>query len=65
MGDPFLDEKSRPKPSTHVIGQDLALLSVDELDERVTMLQAEIERLKAMRAKKDASRHVADSVFKL
>jgi uncharacterized small protein (DUF1192 family) len=60
MGD-FLDEKPRPKPSKHEIGQDLSLLS---LHERVTMLEEEIVRLKEARAKKDASRTAADGFFK-
>jgi uncharacterized small protein (DUF1192 family) len=64
MGDPFLDEKPRPKPSKHEIGQDLSLLSVHELDERVAQLEEEISRLKAMRASKEASRSEADSFFK-
>ena len=32
--DPFLEEKPRPK-LTHELGQDLSLLSVSELDERI------------------------------
>ncbi len=57
------DERPRPKP-VHEIGQDLSLLSVHELDERVALLQAEIERLRADRARKEASRQAAASVFK-
>jgi uncharacterized small protein (DUF1192 family) len=63
MGD-FLDEKPRPKPSKHEIGQDLSLLSLHELDERVKMLEEEIVRLREARAKKDASRTAADGFFK-
>ena len=62
--DPFLDEKPRPKP-THEIGQDLSLLSIDEIDDRVALLAAEIERLKQARSRKDASRLAAEKAFKL
>jgi uncharacterized small protein (DUF1192 family) len=61
--DPFLDEKPRPKP-THEIGQDLSLLSIDEIDERIALLEGEIGRLKQVRAKKDASRLAAEKAFK-
>jgi uncharacterized small protein (DUF1192 family) len=57
------DDKPKRKIS-HDIGQDLSLLSVAELNERVALLNAEIERLQAAVAKKRASRDAADSVFK-
>ncbi len=58
-------EDDRPKlKSVHEIGQDLSMLSLGEIDERVAALQAEIERLMAARAKKDASRSAADAFFR-
>lgn len=58
-------EDDRPKPSSvHEIGQDLSMLSLAEIDQRVAALKAEIERLAAARAKKDASRTVADAFFR-
>jgi uncharacterized small protein (DUF1192 family) len=57
------DDKPRRKIS-HEIGQDLSLLSVEELDERVALLRGEIDRLQAAVAKKRASRDAADSIFK-
>lgn len=65
MTESFLDDRPRPKPPVHEIGQDLATLSLAELDERIAALTAEIERLRAARARKEASRSAADSVFKL
>jgi uncharacterized small protein (DUF1192 family) len=60
-----IDEDDRPKKKiTHDIGQDLALLSVEELSERVALLKEEIARLEAAREKKQASRTVADQFFK-
>jgi uncharacterized small protein (DUF1192 family) len=57
------DDKPRKKLS-HEIGQDLSLLSVEELDERIALLSAEIERLQAAMTKKRASRDAADRFFK-
>jgi uncharacterized small protein (DUF1192 family) len=39
-------------------------LSVEELGERIALLKDEIARLEAARAKKQASRSVADQFFK-
>jgi uncharacterized small protein (DUF1192 family) len=62
---PASDEDDRPKKKiAHEIGQDLALLSVSELGERVALLKEEIVRLEAAMAKKQASRSVADQFFK-
>ena len=57
------DDKPRKKIS-HEIGQDLSLLSADELNERVALLAAEIERLQQAMTKKQASRDAAASFFK-
>lgn len=62
--DPFGEELVRPKPETHMIGQDLAALSIDELQERVEMLSREIDRLEEARQQKQASKSAADSFFK-
>ncbi|KAA2241229.1 DUF1192 domain-containing protein [Salinarimonas soli] len=57
--------EDRPRPKlAHEIGQELSLLSVHELDERMAALQAEIERLQAAKEAKEASRQAADSFFK-
>ena len=57
------DDKPRKKV-THEIGQDLYLLSVEELTERIALLNSEIERLQQAAAKRRASKDAADSVFK-
>ena len=62
---PAMDEDDRPKKKiTHEIGQELALISVKELQERIALLREEIERLEADIRKKEASRNVADQFFK-
>ena len=57
------DDKPRKK-ITHEIGQDLYLLSVEELAERIALLNAEADRLKEAMTKKRASKDAANSIFK-
>ena len=62
---PAIDEDDRPKKKiVHEIGQDLTLLSVGELTERVALLKEEIARLEANMAAKQVSKSAADQFFK-
>ena len=62
---PATDDDDRPKKKiVHEIGQDLALLSVRELQERIALLKEEISRLETVIASKQTSRNVADQFFK-
>jgi uncharacterized small protein (DUF1192 family) len=62
---PAFDDEDRPKKKlVHEIGQDLTLLSVKELDDRVALLKEEIARLEADKVKKQATRSAADQFFK-
>jgi uncharacterized small protein (DUF1192 family) len=62
---PAIDEDDKPKKKiAHEIGQDLTLLSVDELAARVQLMRDEIGRLEADMAKKRVSRAAADQFFK-
>ena len=62
---PAIDEDDRPKKKiAHEIGQDLTVLSVRELTERIGLLKDEIARLEADIAKKQATRSAADQFFK-
>jgi uncharacterized small protein (DUF1192 family) len=59
------DDDDRPKKKiVHEIDQDLALLSVNELRDRIALLKDEIARLEASITSKQASRNVADTFFK-
>ena len=62
---PLLDDDDRPRPKVaHEIGQDLALLSVQELEARIALLRGEIERLESDIARKRSTRATADQFFK-
>ncbi len=61
----FDDEDARAKKATElVIGADLSTISVDELEERITLLEEEIVRIRAEIAAKQSSRDAAESVFR-
>ncbi len=58
-------DEEQPKPvSGIVIGGDLSDSSVEELEERITLLRAEIERVEAAIESKRRSRGEADSFFR-
>ncbi|WP_454643312.1 DUF1192 domain-containing protein [Bradyrhizobium liaoningense] len=60
-----IEDDDRPRRKiTHEIGQDLSLLSVEELTERVALLKSEIVRLEEAATRKRASRDAANSFFK-
>ena len=61
---PAEDDDRPRKKITHEIGQDLYLLSVEELAERIALLNAEADRLKEAMTKKRASKDAANSIFK-
>jgi uncharacterized small protein (DUF1192 family) len=60
-----IEDDDRPrKKVTHEIGQDLSLLSVEELTERIALMNSEIARLQAAMTKKRASKDAANNFFK-
>jgi uncharacterized small protein (DUF1192 family) len=60
----IFDDEPRKKPRPHEIGQDLSLLSVDELSERIAILRDEIARLEEARAAKGATKSAAEALFR-
>jgi uncharacterized small protein (DUF1192 family) len=62
---PAIDPDELPKKKiTHEMGQELALLSLGELSERIALLKEEIARLEAEMKRKQASKSAADVFFK-
>jgi len=61
---PIEDDDRPRKKISHEFGQDLSLLSLEELTERIALLRSEIERLEAAATKKRASKDAANSFFK-
>lgn len=61
--DPFGAAPVR-KPPGHDVGGDISTLSESEIEERIEMLGAEIERLRGVLAAKRASRLAAENFFK-
>ena len=60
-----LFDDDRPKPKRiHDIGQDLSLLSVSELEERMKILEDEISRLRDEKDRKAGSKAAAESFFR-
>jgi len=60
----IFDDEPRKKAPVHEIGQDLSLLSINELRDRIGQLEAEIARLKADIEAKGATKAAAEAFFK-
>lgn len=60
----IFDDEPRKKARPHEIGQDLSLLSVAELSERIALLREEIARLEAEQAAKDTTKSAAEALFR-
>ncbi len=59
------DDEDRPRRAVaHEIGQPLDTLSLSDLDARIALLRAEIARIEAARAAKQAAQGAADAFFK-
>ena len=52
------------KPAGAMLGENLELMSVAELEQRVRDLESEIGRVKATIASKQASKNAADAFFR-
>ena len=60
----LFDDEPKKKPKVHEIGQDISLLSVGELNERIAALRAEMERLEAELASKSVTKSAAEALFR-
>ncbi|WP_297107766.1 DUF1192 domain-containing protein [uncultured Devosia sp.] len=59
-----MEEEDRKRPVSHEVGMNLDALSVEELQDRIGLLEAEIARLRAAMAAKGDSRRAAEAAFK-
>jgi len=60
----LFDDEPKKKPKVHEIGQDISLLSVGDLNERIAALRAEIDRLEAELASKSVTKSAAEALFR-
>ncbi|MFK0685493.1 DUF1192 family protein [Ochrobactrum sp. BD67] len=60
----FDEDVVKPRNSVTLSEEELSLLSVTEIDQRIALLQSEIERLKTERLKKGDSRAAAEALFR-
>jgi len=61
-----MEDDERPKRRVaHEVGMPIDTMSVEELSERIGLLEAEIARLRVAIAARQKTRSVADSLFKL
>lgn len=60
----FEEDAIKPRDSALLSEDELSLLSVAEIDQRIVLLQSEIERLKTQRLKKGDSRAAAEALFR-
>jgi uncharacterized small protein (DUF1192 family) len=58
------DEPRQPVRPAIVLGEDLSLHSLEELEARIESLKREIERIESVLAEKRSSRTAAETVFK-
>lgn len=59
-----MDDDQVSKPKEHDIGMVLDAMSVEELEARIALLQAEITRIEEAIAARRQTRSAAESVFK-
>ncbi|MET2832748.1 DUF1192 domain-containing protein [Mesorhizobium shangrilense] len=60
----IFDDEPKKKARPHEIGQDLSLLSVSELSERIGILREEIARLEAELKAKGSTKSAAEALFR-
>lgn len=60
----LFDDEPVNRTPVHVLGQNLSELSVDDLEERIGQLRAEIDRLENEMTAKGSSRLAAEAFFR-
>lgn len=60
----FDDDRPKKKLAPHEVGMPIETMSVDELRERIGLLEAEVARLREAIAAREKTRSAAESLFK-
>jgi len=60
----LFDDEPQKVSRKHEIGQDLSMLSVDELRNRIEMLREEIARIETELSAKGATKAAAEALFR-
>jgi uncharacterized small protein (DUF1192 family) len=60
----FEDDDRPKKPKAHEVGMPLDTMSIEELADRIGLLEGEIARLRAATEAKQKSKNAADAFFK-
>lgn len=63
MDEPALPRRGRGQALSEALKEDLEVFGVEELAERIDLLQQEITRMAAQMERKKASRSAADALF--
>ena len=61
----MFDDDEVKKPRGHEVGMPIDTMSVEELEERISLLRGEIGRLEQAIAARNKTRSEAESLFKL
>ncbi len=61
----MFDDGPAKVPKSHEVGMPIDTMSVDELNERIGLLRAEIARLEEAIAARQRTKAAADSLFRL
>lgn len=61
----MFDDDQVKKPRGHEVGMMIDTMSVEELTDRITMLEAEIARLQAAIEARQKTKSAADALFRL
>jgi len=59
-----MEDEDRKKPVSHEVGMVLDALSVSELEQRIALLETEIQRLRAAIDARGATKRAAEAAFK-
>lgn len=60
----MIEEENRKRPTAHEVGMVLDAMSVEELEQRVALLEGEIVRIKAAIVARGDTRKAAEAAFK-